>query len=229
MRLVTFNCNFAKGLGLLQGLIDGGNDIICVQRFDADDIHGLRLKGMPWHFHTSFPHMPEYHRYGLLTIWAPWVDATARGIDLDTVIVDDDRFQGNSMVRLELGTHAVVNSLVGYPRGNGPASDSDADEWRRQVGQCLTEARDGRTVLVGDFHYEDSEPMWDGMNTGTMRNAAACLNTFVNSSGYPMSLDKIFVPEKVLVTRVEHSIMPFRHPAWETSNMHWPITMEYLP
>lgn len=229
MKLVTLNCNFAKGAGLLQDIIDTGCDVICVQRFDGDGIGALRLGGMSWHFYTSFPHRPEYHRYGLLTLWAPWLNGRAHGINLRQVVDNDDRFQGNSMVRLETDMHAVVNALVGYPVRGDDVTQVEADTWSDQVGQCLEESRDGRTMLVGDFHYEDSEPVWTGLDTGTMRNAAAHLNTFVNGQGYPMSLDKVFVPEKFLVTRAEHAVMPFRHDLWSIPNMHWPISVEYLP
>lgn len=227
MKLVTFNCNFNKGgIGMVQDLLDADHDVICIQRFCRDDLPKLRFGGREHHFYTSFPDDIGNEHYGLLTAWAGWLGGSAKGIDLQDRVTWADRHQGNTMVRLETETHSIINSLIGYPEQGAPG---EIETWRRQAQQCLVEASDGRTILVGDFHYNDGDPIWQGMNLGLLENKAGVLNAFRTTHGHLISLTKIFAGPKVLVHGVHHALRPHHHPSWHLRGMHWPICMEYIP
>lgn len=226
MRLVTFNCNFNKGgIGMLHEILRQGADVICVQRYDQRDVTALAASGYHTHFYTSFPGNPGMAEFGLLTLWRDRLGGRATAIDLTDMTPDDDRHQGNSMVRIDLDGYSVINCLVGYPES--ASQRTGLETWLRQVNQCMSEASRGRTMVVGDFHYPDGDGIWNGVNTGLLENKAAHLNTFRLGNGNLISLTKVFAPPDLLVHTARHAIEPLGHGSWLLRSMHWPVSVEY--
>lgn len=231
MKLVTFNCNFNMGgLEMLQELIDGDHDMICVQRFDMKYITRLNLNGMNIHFFTSFPNPPMHrsygYRYGLLTIWSPRISGDIKEITFKDEITGDDRAQGNTMVRFDTKSFTVINSLVGYPYDS--KSTAEVDSWLAQVNECMAEAAGGKTILVGDFHYQDDDPIWDNVNKGGLRNVVSPLSTFRTDKDQLISIDKIFVPASIDVIKVDHAVIKSGWRCLSLPMLHWPVTAELV-
>lgn len=223
MRIATFNSNFSKGgIDLTEMVLASKPDIACFQRVAKSDLASLdQDQEYAYHFACSFANQPSMHDYGIATFHRKDLQVTAIAVTLSNELVFDQKHQGNRALICDIGALRIVNCLPCYP------DDTVAAEaWMHHVQACFNIGMPTRSIIVGDFHYEDCEPEWDTIHRHGFDNKANHLNTFRTGNMRLLSLDKVYTRDDVRVTDVRHAINPLHDNRWGMQGMHWPLIVE---
>jgi len=220
MKLLTHNTNKLKlGADITNQYLSENNDIICLQRFDIKLLDELDLSGRHWHFTPSFPNQPNNTHMGLLSIWRQDLDPHITDVAFETQYLTDEEWQGNSYCMLSFPDHVVVNCLVsGY--------EQDQDIWTAQVNEVLAHDGHSKSIIVGDFHAIDMQPLWQNIRRRGHQNMAGHINAFKNPRGFLSSLTKVLVRD-LTVSNVFHGADIFARQEWDIIGAHWPVGAIY--